>query len=162
MTSQEIFDNWFDPELEGALICLTELESLLNSAGRSSKVITYVEKCLNQRRKSGYDIIWDSQRWGSGDRRIRDKTDFIYRPEKWHCTYDDEAAIYRPVEQCPLDNCDERHQILLYQEVPKPPTLEELLRPVAIINAWEVGQLYDTKEKMEDTIVFNPDWEKHD
>lgn len=158
MTSQEIFDHWFDPELEGAVIGLTELESLLNSAGRQSKVITYIEKCLNQRRKSGYDIFWDSQRWGSGDKRMRDKTDYIYRPEKWHCDYNPEAGCWVPTERCPLDICDERHQILIYQEIPRPATIQELLEPKLIINSWEIGQLYDTKEKMQDTIEWNENW----
>jgi hypothetical protein len=159
MTSQEIFDHWWDPDLEGAVIGITELESLLNSAGRTARVITYIEKCLNQRRKSGYDIFWDSQRWGSGDLRIRDKTDYIYRPEKWHTIYSADAACWVPVERCPLDICELKHQILIYQEIPRPTTIKEMLEPKFILNSWEIGELYDTKEKMIDTIQYNPDWE---
>lgn len=160
MTSQEIFDHWFDEELEGAIFGITELQSLLNSAGRSAKLITYVEKCLNQRRKMGYDIYWDSQRWGSGDRRIRDHTDYIYRPEKYHCEFNAEAQCFVPTERCPLDICDERHQILIFQVEPKPQTIEELLKPKLILNAWEIGELYNTKEKMEDILQYNPAWGK--
>jgi hypothetical protein len=159
MTSQEIFDHWFDDNLEGSLICITELQSLLNSAARNAKLITYIEKCLQQRRKAGYDIIWDSQRLGSGDKRIRTMTDYIYRPEKWHCVFNTDANCYVPVERCPHDICTvERHQILVYQEIPQPPTIEELLKPRAILNSWEIGQLYDTKEKMKDTLHYNPEW----
>lgn len=158
MTSQEIFDHWFDEDNFGALICITELQSLLNSAARNAKLITYIEKCLQQRRKMEYDIIWDSQRWGSGDRRIRDNTDYLYRPEKWHTMYDADAGVWRPVERCPLDICDKKHQILVYQEVPKPMTIEDMLKPKLILNSWEIGQLYDTREKMEDVLHYNPAW----
>jgi len=160
MTSQEIFDRWFDEELNGAVIGITELQSLLNSAGRSAKLITYVEKCLNQRRKSGYDIFWDSQRWGSGDRRMRDHTDYVYRPEKYDCEYNADAQCYVPVERCTLDICPKKHQIFIYQEIPKPTTLKDMITPKLILNAWEIGELYDTNEKMTDILQYNPVWGK--
>jgi hypothetical protein len=159
MTAQEIFDNWWDPELEGAAIGITELESIINSAGRSSKVITYLEKCLNQRRKAGYDIFYDTQRWFSSDRRMRDKTDYIWRPEKYHCEYIPEADTYMPTERCPLDICNEKHLILVYQEYPPAQTIIEKIKPQIIIKSWEIGQLYDTKEKMMDILQYNPAWE---
>jgi len=159
MSSQEIFDNWFDLE-HGTVICITELQSLFNSAGRSAKVITYIEKCLQQRRKMGFDLIWDSQSWSSGDRRIRKNTDYIYRPEKWHCRLNAEAGCYVPYEKCVLDNCDERHQILVYQEYPEPKTIEDLLKPKLILNSWEIGELYDTTEVMKDTLKASDRWEE--
>jgi hypothetical protein len=162
MSAQEIFDHWFDPELTGAAIGITELQSILNSAGRSSKVITYIERCLQQRRKRNYDIFWDSQRWGSGDKRIRDATDFMYRPEKWHSEFNSEAGVYVPVERCPIDNCtDQHHQILIYQDYPKPSTIEDMLKPQMILNSWEVGELYDTFEEMKQTLVYNPAWDEN-
>jgi hypothetical protein len=157
-SAQEIFDHWFDEENRGAVIGITEIQSLMNSAARSSKLITYIEKCLQQRRKMEYDIIWDSQRWGSGDRRIRDATDYIYRPEKWHCVYNSDAQCWVPTERCPLDNCNEKHQILIYQELPRPQTIEEMLKPRLILNSWEVGELYDCREQMKDILQYNPAW----
>jgi len=90
MSAQEIFDKWWDPELKGALILITEMQSLLNSAARNGKLITYIEKCLQQRRKHHFDIVWDSQRLGSSDLRIREYTQFLYRPQKFHCEYSPE------------------------------------------------------------------------
>jgi hypothetical protein len=159
MHSQEIFDNWFDIE-DGTWIGITELQSLINSAGRSAKLITYIEKCLQQRRKSEFSVIWDSQSLGSSDKRWRDATDYIYRPEKWHCSWQPDYECFKPTEPCPLDICHERHQILVYQEYPAPATLQEMLTPLLILNAWEIGQLFDTKEKMKDVLRFNPDWEE--
>lgn len=160
MSSQEIFDHWFDDNLEGSVIGITELQSLLNSAGRSSKMITYLEKCLNQRRKSDYDLVWDSQRWGSVDKRIRDNTDELYRPMKWHTAFNPHVQKWQPTELCPKDRCDEKHQISVYRELPEPATQEERDRPLYFLNTWEIGELYNTREKMRDTLTYNPEWEK--
>lgn len=160
MSSQEIFSNWFDIE-DGTWIGITELQSLINSAGRSAKLITYIEKCLQQRRKSEFNVIWDSQSLGSSDKRWRDATDYIYRPEKWHCRYSPDHGCFVPSEPCPLDICHERHQILVYQEYPAPATVEEMIKPQLIINSWEVGQLFDTREKMKDTLHYDPRWEQN-
>jgi hypothetical protein len=157
MPSQQIFENWFDIE-DGTWIGITELQSLINSAGRSAKLITYIEKCLQQRRKSEFSVIWDSQSLGSSDKRWRDATDYIYRPEKWHCKWSPDFECFTPSEPCPLDICHERHQILVYQEYPAPATVEEMLKPQLILNAWEIGQLFDTKEKMKDSLHYNPAW----
>lgn len=162
-TSQEIFDMWLDveegdPEY-GAIIGLTEVSSLINSAVREGKVIRHVEKCLNQRRKNGWDIVWDAQDLGSNDKRWRDKTDYLYRPMKYHCEYDIGLECYRPTYPCPLDICDEKHQILVFiEKSPFPLTLQEKINPQLILNAWEIGQLFYTDEKMKDTLVVNPDW----
>jgi hypothetical protein len=162
-TSQEIFDLWLnveegDPEY-GAIIGLTEVSSLMNSAARNGKIITHVEKCLNQRRKNGWDLVWDAQDLGSNDKRWRDKTDYLYRPVKYHCEWDPDLNCYRPTEPCPLDICDEKHQVLLYiEQSPFPLTIEDMVTPQKILNAWEIGQLYDTKEKMKDTLHYNPAW----
>ena len=161
MTSQQIFDNWWDIEDE-TIIAITELQSLINSAGRSAKLITYIEKCLQQRRKKGFKIFWDSQTLGSSDKRWRDATDYIYRPEKWHCHWNPDYDCFTPTEPCPLDICDERHQIFVYQEYPTPATIEEMIKPQFILNSWEIGQLFDTKENMKDVLKFNPDWENSD
>jgi hypothetical protein len=160
MTSQEIFDHWFDEELEGSIIGITELQSLLNSAGRSAKMITYLERCLNQRRKSDYDLIWDSQRWGSVDKRVRDNTDEVYHPMKYHCIYDPEEDTWRPTYPCLKDRCDERHLIAVHCDLPLPPTFEEQITPLYFMKSWEIGELYNTKEKMLDTLNYNPAWER--
>jgi hypothetical protein len=163
MTSQEIFDLWLDveegdPEY-GAIIGLTEVSGLMNSAGRQGKIITYVEKCLNQRRKNGWDVVWDAQDLGSNDKRWRDKTDYIYRPVKYHCEYSPEMECFRPTEPCPLDNCEEKHQIMVYiEQSPFPLSLQDLVNPQLILNAWEIGQLFYTREKMKDTLSLNPKW----
>ena len=159
-TSQEIFDNWFCEEWEGAIIAITELQSLINSAGRSAKVITYLEKCLNQRRKSGYDLLWDSQRWGSVDKRIREATDELYQPVKWHTRFNPQINCYVPTQPCFKDNCNERHQIAVHRELPEPLTIEEKIKPLYFLNSWEIGELYDTKEKMMDVLQWSPKWDE--
>jgi hypothetical protein len=160
MTAQEIFDHWFDPELQGAIIGITELQSILNSAGRSAKVITYIEKCLNQRRKQGFDLIWDSQRWGSVDKRIRVATNELYYPIKWHTKYHPVIKCWIPTEPCHIDNCKERHQIAVHRELPEPKTLEEKIKPLYFLNTWEVGQFYNTHEMMRDTLKWTPAWDE--
>lgn len=164
-TSQEIFDIWLDVEEGhpdyGAIVGITELSALINSAARDTKLIAYIERCLNQRRKNGWDIVWDAQTLGSADKRWRDKTEFIYKPVKFHCKWDAEYKAYIPTEPCPLDNCRERHQIVLFiEKSPFPLTIQDLKTPMVIINSWEIGQLYDTNEKMKDVLHFNPAWNR--
>jgi hypothetical protein len=159
MPTQEIFDNWFNDDLEGAIIAITELQSIFNSAGRSAKVITYLEKCLNQRRKSDYDLIWDSQRWGSVDKRIRDVTDELFYPVKWHTEYNPDIGIWIPTHPCSIDNCQERHQIAVHREFPAE-YLDDRIIPLYFINTWEIGELYNTKEKMRDVLKWSPKWEE--
>jgi hypothetical protein len=150
-TAQEIFEMFFAEENEDALICISEISGILHSAARESKTIKWVENRLNQRRKLGYDLIWDSQRWMSGDKIIRDKTDIIYVPIKFHCVFDMKINNYVPTKQCFADNCDEKHLILIYQDVPLPPPEEELI-PLLCLQSWVIGELYDTKERIDQTL----------
>lgn len=159
-SSQEIFDNWFCEEWNGAIIAITELQSLLNSAGRSAKVITYLEKCLNQRRKKGFDLIWDSQRWGSVDKRIREITDEVYQPVKWHTRFNPEVQCWVPTQPCYTDNCSEKHQIAVHRELPEPEFLEDKIKPLFFLNSWEIGELYDTREIMRDVLKWSPKWDE--
>jgi hypothetical protein len=163
MTSQEIFDIWLDveegDEYYGAMILLTEVSSLIPSAARQGKLITHVEKCLNQRRKNKWDIVYDMQDFGSADKRWRDKTDYVYRPKKFHCQWNPDYQRFIPTEPCLRDNCDERHQISVFIESsPEALTYLDLITPQVVINAWEVGQLFETHEKMKDVLHYNPDW----
>lgn len=151
MTAQEIFENFLDPDYEDALFIISELSGIIHSAARESKTIKWIENRLNQRRKHGHDLIWDAQRWMSGDKIIRDKTDFVYVPVKYHTVFDIEKNNWIPTKQCLRDICDEKHLILVYQDVPEPP-LEEALIPKLCLQAWVVGQLYDTKEIIEQTV----------
>jgi hypothetical protein len=166
MTAQEIFEIWLDvekgDEYYGAWVMLTEVSSLINSKARNGKLITYVEKCLNQRRKDRWTVVWDSQDLGAADKTWRDKTDYIYRPKKFHCTWNPEYKIYVPTEPCPLDICDQRHQIVTFIESsPEPLTALDLITPqLDPLNTWTVGQLYDTDEKMKDVLQWNPEWAK--
>ena len=162
-SAQEIFNMWMAVDEEspyyGAIIGITELQSLFNSKNRDNKVIAYVEKCLAQRRKNGWHLIYDSQDFGSADKNWRDKTDYIYRPVKFHCKWSPEYKEYLPTSQCPLDICDEKHQISVFIEKSvEPLTPRDLATPVLHINAWEIGQLFNTREKMDDVLKFNPAW----
>jgi hypothetical protein len=87
----------------------------------------------------------------SGDKIIRDKTDIIYVPIKFHCVFDMSENDYVPTHQCLADNCDEKHLILVYQDVPLPPPEEELI-PKICLQSWVIGQLYDTKERIDQTL----------
>jgi hypothetical protein len=163
-TSQEIFDIWLDVDEDhpdfGAVVGLTELTALINSAARDTKLIAYIEKCLNQRRKNGWDIIWDGQVLGSLDKRFRDMTEYLYKPLKFHCAYDPRFKAYLPTEACLLDNCDERHQVIVYiEQSPYPLTVLDLKTPQLMINTWEIGELYNTREKMRDILHYNKKWE---
>ena len=155
MTGQEIFEHFLDEDYEDALICITEFSGLIHSAARSSKAIKWVDNNLNQRRKLGHDLIWDAQRWMSEDKIIRDKTDFIYVPVKFHCTFDMRVNNWIPTTQCPRDICDERHLILIYQDIPEPPPSKALI-PIKCLQSWVVGELYDTKEKVTDQTLHAP------
>jgi hypothetical protein len=164
-TSQEIFNHWMEVEEGhpdyGAIIGFTELSALINSAQRDTKLIAYIERCLNQRRKNGFDVIWDAQTLGSADKRWRDKTEYIYKPVKFHCEWNAEYKAFIPKEQCPLDNCNERHQIVVFiEKSPFPLSILDLTTPQMVLNAWEIGQLFDTNEKMEDVLHFNKEWLK--
>jgi hypothetical protein len=163
-TSQEIFDSWMEVEEGhpdyGAIIGFTELSALINSAARDTKLIAYIERCLNQRRKNAWDIIWDSQTLGSADKRWRDKTEFIYKPIKFHCAWDPSFKAFLPTEPCPLDNCRDRHQVVVYiEKSPSPLSILDLKTPRMILNTWEIGQLFDTNEKMRDVLHYRKAWD---
>ncbi|MDD3966888.1 MAG: hypothetical protein PHP63_07565 [Candidatus Marinimicrobia bacterium] len=155
MTAQEIFEHFLDPEYDDALVCISELSGILHSAARSSKTIQWVDNNLNQRRKAGHDLIWDAQRWMSNDKILRDKTDYIYVPVKFHCVYDIRTQNWIPTTQCPKDICDEKHLILVWQDFPAPDP-EDALTPIKILHAWEIGELYDTKERITDQTLHAP------
>jgi len=158
-TSQQIFDHWWDEQDRGALIMVTELQALFNSCNRNNKIMAYIERCLNQRRKFDHEFVYDSQELGSLDLRFRKATNFIYIPMKFHAAYVPQYKEYVPVDPCPLDNCNKAHIIQVYQNYPFPSSYEEMTTPKFKLKAWVVGKIYDTNEPMKDVLRYNPAWE---
>jgi hypothetical protein len=158
-SNQEIFDKWWDEKNKGALILITELQSIFNSCNRNNKIIAYIERCLVQRRKMGYEVVYDSQELGSVDKRFRNMTDYIYVPMKFHAAYVPQYKEYVPVEPCPLDTCSKAHIIQVYRNYPFPKSFEEMSTPVLKLKAWVVGQLFDTNEQMVDMLQYDQKWD---
>lgn len=124
-------------EYYGCLILLTEFQKYFNSLGTSTKTIKWIEGILTQLRKVEIDLMWDSQRPISAGNRSREYTETFLVPQKFH------SADLSP---CDKDICGEDHLIYVYSDIP----FRE--KELVILDAKEVGALYDTNEIIGDNL----------
>lgn len=138
MGFQEMIDTIGDephPHLE---LMITEMGKIINSLGSSVKKALYIENFARQLRKVDVNVSYDEQRFNSLHLRLRNFTDTIFIPEKFH--FDGSPCNY--------NLCKKPHVIKLFSYEPP-------IHGVRVIfNAPVVGGHYNTKEISFDTLTL--------
>lgn len=112
------------------ILCITEMQTVLNSIGSTNEQILFIDSFASQLRKLDVDIYWDTQRFLNIQKRLRIHTDIIMIPIKFHMNN----------AQCNFNRCQKPHKIYVYSL--KPPKRKARI----IFDATEVGKLYNTKD----------------
>jgi hypothetical protein len=118
------------------ILCITEMQELLNSIGSTTEQVRFIDKFATQLRKLDVDVYYDTQRFNNIHKRLRIHTDVILIPEKHH--FDN--------KQCNFDRCKKPHKIYVYSEKPY------FKRARKCFDATIVGKLYDSAEFMIDEL----------
>ena len=133
---QEMIDTIGNEEHPELILCVSEMQNVLNSLGSSTKQVLFIDKFCSQLRKLKVDLYWDTQRFRNVHLRLRTYTDVILIPIK--CHFDG--------SQCNYNLCKKPHQVLLYSYKPAKD------KPIVKFNMCEVGKLYDTNEIIYDQL----------
>jgi hypothetical protein len=126
----EITKRIMEDDLRNIAIGITEVQIVLNSLGTKGDIVKFVARMVSQTRKREVDIFYDTQRYMDVHIRLREQTDYVYKPFKAHFTG----------EVCNIDRCKKPHLIYLMCEQPL------ILKPVKVLRASAVGKLYDSNE----------------
>jgi len=133
-------------ELDGALIIWTEAQLYFpHNMSKDEKEIL-IGEVVSQTRKTGNDIILDTQRFRDLNLSLRAHVDQILIPEKIH--YDG--------TECNIDKCNEPHIINIYN-------LEDLDTIIKSFNADKIYNMYNSNERISDRFdvtLFKPKKEK--
>ena len=135
---QEMIDTVGDEPQPDLIFVITEMGKVLNSLGSPQRKVLYVENFVRQLRKLEIDFQFDEQRFKTVHLRLRNFTDKIFIPMKFHTDY----------EPCNYNLCKKPHYIAVYSQVPKKP------KPVIIFDATKVGQHYNTNEICYDQLIL--------
>jgi hypothetical protein len=134
-----MIDTIGDEPQDDLILCITEMQRILNSLGSNTKQVIYIEKFASQLRKLNVDLYYDTQRFKSIHLRLRAFTDIVYIPKKYHMDN----------TPCNYNLCKKAHQIYLYAY--KPPIRKHRIR----FNMVEVGKHYNSNEICEDKLILN-------
>lgn len=135
---QEMIDLIGDKPHPNLILCISEMQKILNSLGSQTKQILFIEKFASQLRKVEVDLYYDTQRLKNIHVRLRTFTDIIFIPKKYHLDG----------KECNYNLCKKPHMICLYSAKP----LNE--KPLVKINAVKVGKHYDTNEIIFDKLIL--------
>jgi hypothetical protein len=115
---------------------VTEIQDLINSMGSTVEQTLFVDSFINQMRKLDIDCLFDTQIFKNINIRLRRQTENIRICFKKHLNGKD----------CNFDRCDKKHYIDVYSYKPWRNGRKRRLK------AWIVGQMYDSKEIIIDTL----------
>lgn len=118
------------------ILCISEMQRLLNSIGSSQGEVLFIDAFASQLRKLQVNLYYDTQRFNNIHKRLRIHTDVIFIPMKYH--FDNSPCMY--------NNCLKPHKIFLYSHKPRKHKWR------CIFDASEVGKLYNTNEIVEDIL----------
>ena len=136
---QEMIDTIGDEPQEDLIICVTEMQRILNSIGSSTKQVRFIENFASQLRKLKVDLYYDTQRFKSIHLRLRNFTDIIFVPKKYHFDY----------TPCNYNLCKKPHLVCLYVYKPTGYT-----KDVIRFNMEMVGQHYNSDEICMDVLTI--------
>lgn len=120
------------------ILCISEMQLVLNSIGSSYDQILFIDMFASQLRKLEVDLYYDTQRFNNIHKRLRIHTDVRFIPFKTHM---DNSS-------CKFNRCMKPHKIYLYSDKPFFP------KPKICFDASKVGKLYNTKEIVMDKIII--------
>jgi len=137
---QEMIDEIGDEQHPDLILCISEMGQILNSLGSKTKQVLFVEKFVSQIRKLEIELYWDAQRFRSIHLRLREFTDVIFIPRKYH---------FDGLE-CNYNLCKKPHKVSLYCYKPE----QENNEPKISFDMSKVGLHYDHKEVIYDKITL--------
>jgi len=122
LNSKEIRKKIFEEDLHYIVICIDELQLLLNSLGeKKTLIIDFVHELLAQTRKRDVESFCTSQRYFDLHKRFRSQNDICLRPYKFH-TIDEDIVIELISNEedfipylCLKDRCPYEHTIAIFQ-----------------------------------------------
>jgi len=129
-------------DIEGSwtniILGVTEMRRILDAVGSTTEQVLFIDNFVEQIRKIGAVLYYDTQRFNSIHKRLRIHTNVILIPYKTHW---DEQPCYLP-------SCMKPHKIYVYSHKPF------RKNAIACFNAIEVGKHYDTKEFCKDKLII--------
>ena len=136
ITMQKMMDMIIHDDLRNVVLLIDEIQIMLNSLGAKHTVVKFVDKAIAQTRKKGVDILYTSQRFWNVHARLRQQTDVVIKPKKYHYDF----------SECMLDRCNKRHIIAIYMVQPV------RYNPIQWIRPEIVGKWYDSNEVIDEDI----------
>jgi hypothetical protein len=120
------------------IMCISEMQQVLNSIGSTYDQILFIDMFASQLRKLDVDLYYDTQRFNNIHKRLRIHTDVILIPHKFH--FDN--------TRCNFNRCMKPHKIYMYSHKPFKP------KYLKIFSAPAVGKHYETKEIVMDKLII--------
>jgi hypothetical protein len=150
MTTKDMVNYIFESELRNVTVVIDEIQVILNSIGTKGTVLKFVEQLLNQSRKRNVDIWYTTQRYLNVHVRLRQQTDVLLEPYKLDVIPIPGTKKYKidTSHICTIDSCDKHHLIVVKSKVPF------VVKPISMLKAWKVGNLYDTNEIINEKIIL--------
>lgn len=150
MSTKQMVDYIFESELRNVTVVIDEIQVILNSIGTKGTVLKFVEQLLNQSRKRNVDIWYTTQRYLNVHVRLRQQTDVLLEPYKLDVIPIPGTKKYKidTSHICTIDSCDKHHLIVVKSKVPF------VVKPITMLKAWKVGNLYDTNEIISEKIIL--------
>ena len=113
------------------ILCISEMQQILNSLGSSQQQVLFIDMFASQLRKLDVDLYYDTQRYKNIHLRMRVHTDYVMIPYKTHTDN----------SPCNNDRCMKDHKIFVYCHKP-----EGYKKWIKVFDAVRVGKHYDNKQ----------------
>jgi hypothetical protein len=126
-----------DKSMVNISIGLDEFQEILTSLGEPKKKTKYIRRVINQSRKKQLDIYITAPCFKDINNRIREATDIIIVPKKFHVNDN---------SRCYMDNCMREHYITIFSFKPF------IKSPIRIFNPKYIGKHYNTYEIINENI----------
>jgi hypothetical protein len=135
---QEMINEIGDTPHVDTIMCISEMQLVLNSIGSSYDQILFIDMFASQLRKLDVDLYYDTQRFNNIHKRLRIHTDVILVPHKFH--FDN--------SECNFNRCKKPHKIYVYSHKP------QKYHWLKIFDATKVGKHYNTNEIVMDKLII--------
>ena len=135
---QAMIQNIGDIPHPDTILCISEMQQVLNSIGSTYDQILFIDSFASQLRKLDLDLYYDTQRFMNIHKRLRIHTDVILIPYKTHMDN----------TQCNFNRCKKPHKIFVYSHKPR------IQKWRLVLDATKVGKLYNTNEIVMDKLII--------
>lgn len=131
MTVEEMVTLFDTTDLQNITLLIDEIHVIFDSLGHKQGKTRLITNMITQTRKRKVDLYYTCQRWMSVNKRLRDMTTCVFLPYKIHLG---------TAQECNIDHCEQPHEIVITCQYPFKPW------PLKVLNAREVGKLYDSNQ----------------